>query len=242
MILTLGPGGSGLTFLNWSIVFLRGDTTYTNIDNISTQVNDNPLLGLTAHGFCKDHIYSSNNLCRLKEGTKKSVVYITLTCQDDFNYIAMLNCKKIVFSCQGRGRDLLARMATLVPGNAVPDLLDHLSIQFGHEQAKATLLSCNKLFTDYYSVPQPSDEYFVINYEDMFENLNKRIEDMFLFLGESIDPARWSTWLDIYAVYRERNANILTDFAPQTVDVSSTVQLQILKEILKWKSGSSLRK
>lgn len=242
MILTIGTSGSGLTFLNWTIVFLRGDTTYTNLDNKCLLVNTDPLQGPTAHGFSKDHIQSSNNLPLLKNGTKKSVVYVTPTHQDDFDYVATINCKKIVFSCQSRSKDLVARMATLVPNDPVLDLLDYLRTKFGQAQAKHGLLECSKFITNYYKIPTPSNEYFIINYEDVFENLDARIHDIFLFLEEKIDLTRLAIWQKIYDVYRERNSTVLTSFSPQGVDIDTKVNPQILKEIFRWKNGLCPRK
>jgi hypothetical protein len=41
MILTIG---SGLTFLSWSIIYLRGDRSYTLLDKTSVGVVDNPIV------------------------------------------------------------------------------------------------------------------------------------------------------------------------------------------------------
>ena len=232
MLLTIGPGGSGLTFLNWSIVFLRGDITYTTIDQRSTQIVDiNPLQGSTAHNFCKDHIQSSNNLYLLATGTEKSVIYVTPSNQKEFDYISQFKCKKIVFDCGDRNKELFARMVTQMPSRNIPDLIDKLASKFGIDAAKQTLLDCSKIFTHYYTIPPVSDEYFVISYDDIFENLDQQIVNLFLFLGKTIEQSRFDKWLTIYKTYRDLNSNILPEFTVGLLDVPYSVRLQVLKEI-----------
>lgn len=233
MILTIGPGGSGLTFLNWSIVFLRGDITYTTIDQQSTQIVDiNPLQGSNAHNFRKDHIQSSNNLCRLATGTEKSVIYVTPSNQEDFDYISQFECKKIVFDCGNRNKELFARMVTQMHCRKIPDLIDKLASKFGIDAAKQTLLDRSKIFTHYYTIPSASDEYFIISYDDIFENLDQQIVKLFLFLGETIDQSRFDKWLSIYKTYRDLNSNVLSEFTVGLSEVPYSVRLQVLKEIL----------
>lgn len=240
MILTIGTGGAGLTFLNWSIIFLRGDITYTTIDKLSTQMVDiNPLRGSTAHNFRKDHIQSSNNLCRLTTGTEKSVIYVTLTSQEDFDYISQFKCKKIVFDCGSRNKELFVRMLAQVPCKKISDLVDKLESKFGIDAAKQTLLDNSKMFTHYYTIPATGDEYFIISYDDIFENLDQQISKLFLFLGETIDQSRFDKWLTIYKTYRDLNSNALPEFSVGLSDVPYSVRLQVLKEILQWKNGSS---
>ena len=233
MILTIGPGGAGLTFLNWSIVFLRGDITYTTIDKLSTQIVDiNPLQGSNAHNFRKDHIQSSNNLCQLVTGTEKSVIDVTPSNQEDFDYISQFECKKIVFDCGNRNKELFARMVTQMHCRKIPDLIDKLASKFGIDAAKQTLLDRSKIFTHYYTIPSASDEYFIISYDDIFENLDQQIVKLFLFLGETIDQSRFDKWLSIYKTYRDLNSNVLSEFTVGLSEVPYSVRLQVLKEIL----------
>lgn len=244
MILTIGPGGTGLTFLNWSIVFLRGDLTYTTLDNLSQVVDINPLQGSTAHNFRKDHIHrkdnmqSSNNLCRLSEGTEKSVIYVTPSDQQDFDYIAKFACKKIVFDCKDRNKELFVRMVTHMRCRKIPNLIDTLTAKYGENAARQTLLDSSKMFTSYYSIPSNNHEYFTISYDDIFENLDQRIFDLFLFLGETIDQSRIQKWLSIYQTYRLKNSDMLSNFSVDSTDVPNSVKIQVLKEILQWKNGS----
>jgi hypothetical protein len=237
MILTIGPGGSGLTFLNWTIVFLRGDLTYITLDNLSQVVDINPLQGSTAHNFRKDHIQSSSNLCQLAHGNEKSVVYVTPVNQEDFDYVAQFDCKKIVFDCGNRNKELFVRMVTQMPNRKIPDLIDSLAAKFGKNATQQVLLDSSKMFTHYYTIPESSSEYFVISYDDIFNHLDQRIVELFVFLGETIDQSRLTKWLDIYKTYQERNSDLLSKFSADSSDVSNSVKLQILKEVLQWKSG-----
>lgn len=238
MILTIGPSGSGLTFLNWSIVFLRGSTKYNTLDGIKVDVDINPLCNQTAHNFTKDHLQASSNLSRLASGTEESVIYVTPSSQQDFDYVASYNCKKIVFDCQGRHKELFARIITCVPNKRLPNFLNDLAAKFGLPKTKQTLLEHSKIFTDYYTVPNNSDRYFTITYDDIFYNLDVKIADLFLFLGADIDRSRWPKWVEIYNVYRERNKTILVDFAPsEYVHVPKNEKNQIVKEVVRWKHG-----
>jgi hypothetical protein len=239
MILTIGPGGSGLTFLTWSIIFLRGDITYTSLDGLLThKVDIDPLQGSTAHNFYKDHIHSSNNLCQLADGTKKSVVFITPTSQKDLDHVHQIDCKKIVFDCQERNKELFARMATLVPCRNIPDLISELATMFGENVAKQTLLECSKMFTHYYKIPTANDQYFIISYDDIFKNLDQQIVTLFLFLELPLDQGRFYKWKHIYKTYQDKNCDLLSKFAPAVTEIPNSVKIQVLKEILRWKNGS----
>jgi hypothetical protein len=244
MILTIGPGGSGLTFLSWTIVFLRGDTKYKRINGTEIDVCIDPLNGLTAHNFLKDHLKSHNNLCQLENGTKKSVIYVVPTHQKDFDYISKFNCKKIVFNSQQREKELFSRMITCVPSNDFKYLFNSLVSEFGLDTSKQVLLEYSKLFTNYYSVTfADKDEYFVINYDDIFVNLNTKINDLFLFLDYKIDSSRITTWLKTYEIYKEKNSQILNNFEPKYISaIPSNIKLQILKKIITWNHGSCLTK
>jgi len=236
MILTIGPGGCGFTFLNWSIVYLRGDVSYTTINNTTVPVDINPLNGLIAHKFDKDHIHYSSNLYQLNLGNEQSVIYVTPANQDEFNRISQFNCKRIVFDCQGRSKDHFARILTCIPSEKLTELLESLSQTFGRDTAKQVMLDSSKWFTNYYSIPENQDLY-VITYDDIFTNLDQRIHQLFVFLGLSINKDRFSSWADIYNTYRLRNQNLLTNFLPNHIDVARDVKLKIIREILLWRNG-----
>jgi len=238
MILTIGPGGSGLTFLNWSIVFLRGDTIYQKINGTSTNVDINPLIGSIAHNFSRDHLQTPNNLCQIELGNEKSVIYITPTHQRDFDYLKKFNCKKIVFDCENRHKELFARLVTCVPDSKFLKLINSLQLNFGADETKQTLLECSKIFTNYYTIPENSDEYFRLSYNDIFFNLDTKIASVFLFLNCEISPDRMHKWLEIYKIYKEKNSKILNDFEPPYLAVPNKIKLQIVKELIAWKNGS----
>jgi hypothetical protein len=88
------------------------------------------------------------------------------------------------------------------------------------------------MFTHYYTIPVASDEYFIISYDDIFENLDQQIVKLFLFLGETIDQSRFNKWLPIYKTYQDLNSNALPKFTVGLSDVPYSVRLQVLKEIL----------
>jgi hypothetical protein len=164
-------------------------------------------------------------------GTEKSVIYVTPSNQEDFDYISQFKCKKIVFDCVNRNKELFVRMATQVPCRKIPNLIDNLASKFGINAAKQTLLDNSKMFTHYYTIPTASNEYFIISYDDIFENLDQQIAKLFLFLDETIDQSRFDKWLTIYKTYRDLNSNILPEFTVGLLDVPHSVRLQVLKEI-----------
>lgn len=238
MILTIGPSGSGLTFLNWSIVFLRGDNNYQRLNGSLVEVDIDPLNGLIAHKFFKDHVQTSSDLHKLNLGHSQTIIYVTPCHQEDFDYATKFSCKKIVFDCKDRQKDLLARMITCVPQKVFDPLIEKLSNKFGSEQATQMLLECSSMFTSYYSIPQPSEEYFVISYDDIFLNLDCKIKDVFEFLKYDIDQDRWNKWLNIYTTYKQNNMSILSNFETKYVDIPSSIKMQMLTEIIKWRNGS----
>lgn len=241
MILTIGPGGTGLTFLNWTILFLKGCTTYTTLDKKVVEVDINPLKDRTAHKFSRDHLQTSVNLSQIELASDDSVIYCTPTHQQDFDYVAKYNCKKIVFNCQDKHKELFARMMICMPDSRLPNFLNSLAARFGMDESKQVLLDHSKIFTNYYTVPNNSNTYWLISYDDIFCNLDKKINDLFVFLGFTIDEQRRTRWINIYNDYKNRNKNILEEFAPNYgINVSSTVKNQIIKELIKWKKESQL--
>ncbi len=239
MILTIGPGGSGLTFLNWTILFLKGCTTYTTLDKKVVDVDINPLKDRTAHKFSRDHLQASVNLSQIELASNDSVIYCTPSHQQDFDYLAKYNCKKIVFNCQDKHKELFARMITCMPDSRLPNFLNSLAGKFGMDESKQVLLDHSKIFTNYYTVPNSSNEYWLIGYDDIFSKLDTKLDSLFLFLGFTIDKQRLAQWTKIYEDYKSRNKNILEEFAPNYgFNVPATVKNQIIKELIKWKQSS----
>jgi len=137
MILTIGPGGSGLTFLNWSIIYLRGDNFYTTLDSKTHQVTNNPLRSIgTAHGHQKDHIAVTSELLKLKQASSQSVVYVVPTKQSDINYILSFASKKIVFNTSTDSDMLMARMCSVIPNNPYTKFIDNLSTKYNKQIIK----------------------------------------------------------------------------------------------------------
>lgn len=238
MILTISPGGSGFHFLCWSICFLRGDKNYKNLNNLEIPMTWDPLKGNTAHNFKCDHIQCVDNHHKLFSATDQSVIFFVPNHQKDFDLINQLQCKKILFDCRIHNQEFFARMHNTVPVCSYSSLLQSLSRHYHIDIIKQVLLESNQFFTKYYHVPEPSDEYFIINYDQMFRRLDNTIFDIFEFLKLQIDQDRLQHWQNTYAIYKQNNQNHLTQFLSQPVTVDSSVKMKIIKEIIDWKNGS----
>ena len=240
MILTIGTGGSGLTFLNWSIIYLRGDNSYTFLNKEAINVTDNPLLtNRTAHGHKNDHIHLTADLKKLHLATDQSVVYIVPSHQSDLEYVLQFKGKKIIFDPCILSEELLARMCSTIPNFPLNDLIDTLSSEYDQQIVKQVLINCNKFFTKYYTMPNSDLNYFTINYIDIFQNLDQRIYDIFNYLELPITTDRMPNWLLIYNKYRSVNQNFLSAFLSDPVEINNNIQMKIFKEIVAWKNGSS---
>ena len=238
MILTIGTGGSGLTFLNWSIIYLRGDNSYTFLNKDVVDVTDNPLLtNRTAHGQKKDHIHLTADLKKLHLATDQSVVYIVPSQQSALEYVLQFKGKKIIFDPYLLSEELLARMCFTMPDFPLNNLIDSLSAKYDQQIVKQVLIKCNKFFTIYYTMPTSDLDYFNINYIDIFQNLDQKIYDIFNYLELPINTDRMSNWLSVYDNYRSVNQNFLSTFLSNPVEIDNNVQMKIFKEIVAWKNG-----
>jgi hypothetical protein len=238
MILAISPGGSGFTFLCWTICFLRGDVSYQTLNNIESPMIWDPLQDKVAHKFRKDHIECVDDYHKLFAANNRSVIYFVPRHQKDFEFINQFGCKKILFDCQNYDKEFFARMYNTVPNCDYSPLLESLSKKYNIDIIKQVLLESNHFFTKYYHVLEPSDEYYIINFEQMFHTLDTTILDIFKFLQLNIDQNRFNHWQDIYTIYKEKNLNHLTEFLSKSVTVDSSVKIKILKEILTWRNGS----
>jgi hypothetical protein len=238
MILTIGPGGCGFTFLCWSICFLRGDHDYQTLNNVKFPMIYNPLKGNIAHKFIKDHIQCVDDYHKLFFATDQSVIYFVPSHQKDFEFINQFGCKKILFDCREHNKEFFARMHNTVPECSYSSLLQSLSKQYDIDIIKQVLLESNHFFTKYYHIPEPDNEYYIIDFDQMFRTLDVAILDIFKFLQLQIDQDKYKHWQDIYAIYKEKNLNHLTQFLSQPVVVDSSTKLKIIKEIINWKNGS----
>ena len=247
MILTIGPGGCGFTFLNWTISYLRGDNYYLNLSKEQVPVEINPLQGYTAHNFNRDHIQSIENLKQLDQATDQSIVYVVPTHQSDLDQVFAINCKKIVFQPNSTTNDeLFARMYFTLPYNQVTSAHNKDSVRtfietfdpaYDKNIIKQVLLECNHFFTDYYQIPQQYNDYLPITYNNIFLHLDTKICEIFDFLNLAIKNNRWTNWVNIYVDYRLKNQNFKSQFVSELLPIDNQIKLHILKEIINWKNG-----
>lgn len=243
MILIIGPGGCGFTFLAWTISFLRGDVTYTKLDGEITPVVDNPIVRTVAHLYKKDHICISGELPRLHLATEQSIVYLVPTHQHDLEYALGLSSKKIVFqNTPNYAHELFARLCLTIVDTGAMRLINQLSFHHDIDSIKQVMLEYNHIFTNYFQMPIDYQDYFSVTYPDIYHNLDSRIYDIFDYLKYTIDSSRIEHWHKVYSHYKSINQNFLERFCPHTVEVDPKTKLKIIKEIIKWINGSSLQK
>lgn len=235
MILTIGPGGCGFTFLNWSISFLRGDATYKTLENKTINVDIHPLNKNTAHEFLKDHVFLGEQDW-VNQAHDQSIIYVVPSGRDHFNYLLTISSKKIIFDNQLYQKEVLARHCYTVPESKYKKLIEHLSLQYNNDEVKKVFLSCAQSFIGHYNIPNHQD-ILLINYKEIFENLDQKILQIFEFLGLTIDIDRWHTWETIYNQYQNNNQDYLLNFYTES-DIIGNNQTAILKEIINWKNGS----
>ena len=238
MILTIGPGGAGLTFLNWSIVYLRGDNFYTLLNKKTIRVIDNPILNTTAHGYRKDHLFSTEDLIKLRSATEQSVIYIVPTHQDDLEYILQFEGKKIIFNSDKSSTELMARMWYNIPDCPINKLIEDLSVKYDKQIIKQVLIDCSKFFTNYYCVPKNYSYYFSVDYLDIFQNFDQKIYEIFEYLELTLCQDRINNWLSVYNEYRSLNQNFLSLFLDQQVEVKvdNDKKMKIFKDIIQWRN------
>jgi len=242
MILTIGSPGTGLTFLNWSIIYLRGDNFYTSLDNDTYEVVNDPITSIgTAHMQQKDHIKSIAQLSKLTRATNKSVVYYVPRSQSDFDHILSFSGKKIIFNPGTCSDKLMARMFCVLHHGNESDpyikLVDFLATKYNKQIVKQILIESNRFFTEYYTIDPTYQDCSVIDYNDVFENLDQTICKLFDYLELEIVPERFESWMQVYQKYRSVNRDFLPLFLGECVEVDSKIKIKILKEIIQWKSN-----
>lgn len=241
MILIIGPGGCGFTFLAWTISFLRGDTTYTKLTGETIPLVDNPLRGVTAHLFFKDRLVSTAEINALDSSTSQSIVYFIPTHQNNIDDILQVPGKKIIFQNQTEyARELFSRMCLAIPDSDYANIIKQLD--YDKDSIKQVMLECNRFFTDYYQIPAEHQNFMTITYPDIFQNLDQKIYDIFEYLDLKISSNRLTAWTKVYQQYRDNNQDFQTKFLPRAVEVDNVLRLKILKEIIQWTHGSSLQK
>jgi hypothetical protein len=239
MILTIGPGGCGFTFLNWSIAYLRGDTYYNTLQGDKVQVDIHPIKGLTAHNFTKDHLNPTDSRVLLSKTVDQSIVYIVPGDNDDFKSLLEFVGKKIIFDNSKFCQEQLARHYVSVPHSPFKYITEQLSKEYDKTEVKKVLLDLsNYFFLNYYKLPNNVDDFFILDYYDIFDKLNDKIIEIFNFLNLTINQERYQLWIDVYKDYKTLNKDILATFIDNT---SITTSTKILKEIIQWKNGSYRR-
>ena len=249
MILTIGPGGCGFSFLNWSISYLRGDSYYCNLSKEQVPVEINPLQGSTAHNFQRDHIQATEDLSKLDHATDQTIVYVVPTHQADLEKIFAVDCKKLVFQTNPlTNEEFFSRIYFTLPSNqdltmnkkSARNFVENFDPVYDKNVVKQVLLECNRFFIEYYQIPKQYTDYLNVTYNDIFVGLDKKIHEIFNFLNLTIDHARWGKWLTIYREYQEKNQNFKSQFVQLTF-IDSKTKLHILKEIINWTNGLCLR-
>jgi len=239
MILTIGPGGCGFTFLNWSIVFLRGDKCYVNCKNDTIIIDSNPLLGHTAHNFDKDHVAKGFHNIDLTSTTNQSIIYAIPSSHSDFLQMLQVPGKKIIFDNRCFADKVMARFFVVHPFATNPyfNLVQQLSKFYDIDQIKQVLIDSSKLFiTDCYDIPKNKD-LFIINYNEMFQDLDQIILQVFDFLGLQINQQRFDTWKEIYTEYKNRNTNVFNEYSSSNQKIDPSNRIKILREIINWRNG-----
>jgi len=236
MILTIGPGGCGFSFLNWSITYLRGADEYKTLDNQYIPVDINPIQGPTAHGFFRDHIRFPNDWNKLDAADQQSVVYLSPTYQYEVDRLVNYKCKKIIFQTGDYRQEYFARFCLATPSFELFELFEQLYEIYGVDVVRQTLLNNVQFFTDYYSIPTNIEDYQFLYFQDLFYNLDLVIESIFNFLNLKIDQQRYDSWQSIYCQWKILNQDSLKKFLSHPVDIDKKTQSLIWKELFKWKN------
>ena len=239
MIFTIGPGGCGFTFLNWSLTYLSGATEYKTLDRSTITVDANPLQGLTAHGFAKDHVRSPDEWHRLQAVTPQSIVYFTPTHQRDLDQLLNYSCKKIIFQAGNFAKEYFARTCFTNTKSKIYQQIEQWYDRYGVDTVRQILLDNVEILTNYYTVPDTFGDYQFLCYKDMFQNLDQHIEHIFDFLDLTIDQTRRHAWQLTYFQWKESNQGFLEKFLPKPVQVDKLSRSLMSKELVKWKIGLS---
>jgi hypothetical protein len=122
-------------------------------------------------------------------------------------------------------------------GNPIIELINNLSRVHDLPMVKQVLIESNKFFTDYYKVPDTCQDYISIDYNDMFQDLDQKIYQIFKYLDLSIYQKRVENWLVVYQKWKSVNKDYLSLFLETPIAMPNNKKLQILKDIIKWKNG-----
>jgi hypothetical protein len=122
-------------------------------------------------------------------------------------------------------------------GNPIMELINNLSRVHDLPSVKQVLIESNKFFTDYYRLPNTYQDYISIDYNDMFQDLDQKIYQIFKYLDLSIYQKRVENWFLIYQKWKSVNKDYLSQFLETPIAIPNNKKLQILKDIIKWKNG-----
>lgn len=247
MILTIGPGGCGFSFLNWTISFLRGDDFYQTLDGILHPVINDPFQGSTAHKSIKDHLRFEESKSLLSSCHEHSIVYVVPNSQSHYEYIVSLPGRKIIFNPLIHGEKILARFCIVLEEehnnseekNNILQLVSELSVKYDSTTVKKVITDCHKMLVGYYQ-PTVDNQFYMLDYTGMFENLDQHIYKLFEYLEISIDSPRLDKWHKVYEIYKGKNSQNFYEKFLGNQPVIKNQQTAILKEILSWKNGLSL--
>ena len=235
MILTIGPGGCGFTFLNWSLSWLRGDITYYTLEKEECNVIGNPLCNdHTAHAYKKDHISCKNIERNLQNAHDASIVYVVPADQQEFNYIVGLPDKKIIFDASDNPKSVFLRQLSSIK-TEVGQLEHFLSTKYDVDVARSVVLDMSEQFVSYYPKDVTNNAMYVCS-RDIFYELDTAIEKICKFLEIKIDSTRFDHWCSVYQQYKTNNQKFFThEILNKSVD--KALRQQILKEFYLWKTG-----
>lgn len=236
MILTIGPGGCGFTFINWTISYLRGDTFYKNLNGNLIAVDIDPMQGSTAHKFQNDHLRGHDPKHSLsKNSNDSSIIYTVPQNSNEFEYILTLPGKKIIFDNQVFSRQLMMRILDIEFCNPYLTVIQDLSTTYTQEEIIEVLLDLSSKLLNYYQIPDGS---FTLNYNQVFEDLDEHIVDVMNYLDIDIDPTRLGPWQEVYKIYSTRNQCYSKKLESQYAKHNTTPnKIRILKEIVQCHLG-----
>lgn len=206
MILLIGPGGCGFSFLAWSMVFLRGSHSYQKLDGSIVQVPDSPITSKNnAHGFDRDHLIDIGgiDLQSIIDTASDQVVYVVPYDQDSMDRMVRLRCKKLFFSGIGYHKQILSRMLTKIKTKS--ELIKQLETRWSVEQYMPVLMTQARRVIP--RLPNDLSDSMVIDYETMFLHLENTIEDLMRWCGLGVQSCRMAAWRQVYRQWQISNCH-----------------------------------
>lgn len=223
----LGPGGCGATFLDWTLHYLSGQSSTWQIEcdpsnrsNILKQccvpLADYPLIKRTAHAHAKTHpdsqsIHTVISLFEDRTDFDLHSFYFVDSMQQgrtqtEYNQIIARypNVRFITYNFTDSDIDIvfcfqhekIPALVNSVTTLSIWDRRELMSLHYPKEiQGQTTV-----------EVIQQHPNNFVINFSTMLKTLDTSIEDLFQYVGLTLDKTRLDTWKKIYAEWQENNS------------------------------------